>query len=86
MLKSVASAEFGKAGATHITQRQLEVGGVPGVDSSYQLHSSTEGTLYASQLEVLPAQNKICVVTVTAGKGESEGSVVSLAAATAQFP
>jgi hypothetical protein len=86
LIKSAASAEFTQVKATHITQRQIEVGGVPGVESSYQLTSSTEGTLDGTQLEVLPAQNKICFVTVTVGKGESDASVVSTAAATAQFP
>ena len=53
---------------------------------AYQLTSSTAGTLYGTQLEVLPAPNKICFVTVTVGKGYSDASVVSTAAATAQFP
>ena len=86
LLKSAAAAEYGKVGATHITQQEREVGGVPGVETSYQLSSSGEGTLYGSQLEVLPAQNKVCFITVTVGKGESDGSIVSTAAATAQFP
>jgi hypothetical protein len=86
LVKAAASAEFAQVKATHITQRQIEVGGVPGVESSYQLTSSTEGTLDGTQLEVLPAQNKICFVTVTVGKGDSDASVVSTAAATAQFP
>jgi hypothetical protein len=85
-IKSTASAEFEQVRATHITQRQIEVGGVPGVESSYQLTSSTEGTLYGTQLEVLPAQNKICFVTVSVGQGVSDGRIVSTAAATAQFP
>jgi hypothetical protein len=86
LLKSAAAAEYAKVGATHVTSQQLEVGGVQGVETTYQLSSSTEGTLYGSQLEVLPAQNKVCFVTVTVGKGESAGSIVSTAAATAQFP
>lgn len=86
LLKSATAAEFAQVKATHLTQRQIEVGGVPGVESSYQLSSSTEGTLYGTQLEVLPAQNKICFVTVTVGQGDSDASVVSTAAATAQFP
>lgn len=85
LLKSAAAAEFAQVKATHITQRDIEVGGVPGVESSYQLSSSTEGTLHGSQLEVLPAQNKICFVTVTVGNGQSDASVISTAAATAQF-
>jgi hypothetical protein len=86
LLKTGAAAEFEKAGATHIIQKDLEIGGVPGVETSYQLSSSSEGTIYGSQLEVLPKPDKACFATVTAGKGESEGNVLSTAAATAQFP
>jgi hypothetical protein len=86
LVKQEAAAELQNLDATNITQRELEIGGVPGVETSYQVHSSTQGTIYGSQLEVLPAANKICFVTVTAGQGESDGSVVSTAAATAQFP
>jgi hypothetical protein len=84
-LKTSMTAELGKAGATHITQRDLEIGGVPGVETFYEL-SSTEGTLYGSQLEVLPKPDKACFVTLTFGKGQSRGKVLSTAAATAQFP
>jgi len=83
LMKAAAVAEFEKAGATHITQKDLAVGGVPGTEISYQQSSSSAGTLYASQLEVMPKPNKACFVTVG---GESEGSVVSVAAATARFP
>ena len=86
LVKEEAAAEFQKLDSSHITQRELEIGGVPGVDTSYQVYSSSQGTIYGSQLEVLPAPDKICFVTVTDGKGESDGSVVSTAAATAQFP
>jgi hypothetical protein len=86
LIKSAAAAEFAKLGATHIVSQQLEVGGMTGVETTYQLDSPSEGTIYGSQLEVLPAQNKICFVTVTVGQGESDDGVVSTAAATAQFP
>ncbi|HEX8005936.1 MAG TPA: hypothetical protein VF482_05840 [Trebonia sp.] len=86
LLKTGAAAEFEKVGATHLTQKDLEIGGVPGLETSYQLNSSSVGTIYGSQLEVLPKPDKACFVTVTAGKGQSEGNVVSTAAATAQFP
>ena len=82
-MKAAAAAEFEKAGATHITQKDLEIGGVPGTEISYQQSSSGAGTLYASQLEVMPKPDKACFVTVG---GESEGNVVSVAAATARFP
>jgi hypothetical protein len=86
LLKQAASAEFEKLMATHITQKDLKIGGVPGVEISYQLSSSSEGTFYGSQLEVLPKQDKVCTVTVSVAKGESEGNILSVAAATAQFP
>jgi hypothetical protein len=86
LLKETYAAEFSKLGATHLTQQQLEVGGVAGVETSYQVSSSTAGTIYGSQLEVLPKPDKACFVTVTSNKGAPEGNVVSTAAATAQFP
>ena len=86
LIKEAEAAEFQKLDATNITQRELEIGGVPGVETSYQVYSSSKGTLYGSQLEVLPAPDKVCVVTVTRNGGESVGNVVSTAAATAQFP
>jgi hypothetical protein len=86
LLKSADAAEFGKLGATHITQKDIQVGGVPGAETSYQLSSSTEGTIYGSQLEVLPTPDKACFVTLTVANGESAGSILNVAAATAQFP
>lgn len=83
ILKTLSAAEFAKVGATHITQQDLEIGGVPGVETSYQLSSSSAGTIYQSLLEVLPKPDQVCDVSVT---GESEGDVVSVAAATGRFP
>lgn len=85
-LKQILVPELEKSGATHVTQRDLEIGGVPGVETFYTLISPTEGPLYGSQLEVLPKPDKGCFVTLTVGKGESRGKVLSTAAATAQFP
>jgi hypothetical protein len=87
LLKAGAAAEFQKElGATNITQKDLQIGGVPGAETSYQLSSSTEGTLYGSQLEVLPKPDKACFVTVTVAKGETADNILGVAAATAQFP
>jgi hypothetical protein len=85
ILKTSAAAELEKAGATHVSQKDIEIGGVPGVESFYQLTTS-EGTLYGSQLEVLPTADKACFVTLTVGTGEAAGNVLSTAAATARFP
>ena len=86
LLKEEAAAEFEKVGATHVTQENLQIGGVPGVETSYQLSSSSVGTLYGSQLEVLPKPDKACFVTLTVAKGQSSAGILSVAAATAQFP
>jgi hypothetical protein len=86
LLKEEAAAEFEKVGATHVTQENLQIGGVPGVETSYQLSSSSVGTLYGSQLEVLPKSNQACFVTLTVAKGQSSAGILSVAAATAQFP
>jgi hypothetical protein len=86
LLTQSAAAEFAKVGGTDITQKDLNIGGVPGVVTSYQLTSSSAGTIYQSQLEVLPKPNDACFVTVSVGKGESASSVLSTAAATAEFP
>jgi hypothetical protein len=86
LVESATAAEFEKLGATHLTQKDLKIGGVPGAETSYQLSSSTEGTIYGSQLEVLPKPNEACYVTVTVAKGESADNILSVAAATAQFP
>jgi len=73
--------------ATHITAKDLKIGGVPGVELSYQYSpSGNYGTLYGSELAVLPKPDKECLVTATVGEGESLDSVLSVAAATAQFP
>ncbi|MCW2933904.1 MAG: hypothetical protein JWM19_4866 [Actinomycetia bacterium] len=86
LLKEEAAAEFQKIGAAHVTQKDLEIGGVPGVETSYQLSSSSVGTLYGSQLEVLPKPDKACFVTLTVANSQSAGNTLSVAAATAQFP
>jgi hypothetical protein len=86
LLTTGAAAEFEKSGASHVTQKDLEIGGVPGVETSYQLSSSSKGTIYGSQLEVLPKPNVACFVTLSVGEGESAGNILSTAAVTAQFP
>lgn len=85
LLQSEATAETGKLGATHVSQRDLQIGGVPGIETSYQL-SASSGTIYGSQLEVLPKPDRICIVTLTVGQGQSQGDILNVAAATAQFP
>jgi hypothetical protein len=86
LVKAEAAAGFKRLGAANVTQRYLEIGGVPGVETSYQLNSSSAGTIYGSQLEVLPKPDKACFVTLTVVQGQSADNILSVAAATAQFP
>lgn len=85
LIKPLLAAANEKGGATNITLKDLQIGGVPGVEASYQLSSSDYGTLYGWELVVLPKPDKVCYVDVYVGEGESEGNVPSTAAATAQF-
>jgi hypothetical protein len=87
LIKEGSAAELQKAGATHVTQKDVEIGGVPGVATSYQFHSPTTGVVIdGTQLEVLPKPEKACFVTVTTNPGLAASTIVSVAAATAQFP
>lgn len=86
LLRTGAAAEFQQIGATNVTQKDTEIGGVPGLETSYQLNSPNVGTLYGSQLEVLPKPNVACFVTLSVDASEPAGSILSVAAATAQFP
>ena len=82
----LAAAYEQKLGATHITQKDLKIGGILGVEVSYQLSTTKMGTIYESQLLVLPKPGDACYVTVSVGEGVSDGNILSTAAATAQFP
>jgi hypothetical protein len=84
LLKQQAAAEFRQLNAGHVTQKDVRVGGVPGVQTSYTL-STALGTLQAAQLEVLPKPDRACFVTLTAGQGQFPRHVLPVAAATAVF-
>ena len=43
LIKQAASAEFQQLGSTSITQQDLEIGGVPGVETSYQIQLLDRG-------------------------------------------
>lgn len=80
-----AQEEFQQMGARDVTQKDVTIGGVPGLQTSYQL-SSSDGVIYGSQLEVLPKSGRSCFVTLSGVKGEFPVNVLAVAAATAQFP
>lgn len=85
LLRTGAAAEFQQMGATNVTQKDVVIGGVPGLETSYQLNSPNIGTLYGSQLEVLPKADDACFVTLSVDASEPAGNILSVAAATAQF-
>jgi hypothetical protein len=82
-LKQGASELQQNLGAKDITSTDEQVGGVPGLKTSYQLQSSGFGAIYGTQLEVAPKPHKACFVTLT--EGQSAAEILSVAAASAQF-
>jgi hypothetical protein len=85
-LRQSAEAELPRVvHAQNVAVSDVKVGGVPGVQVTYTLTSTTSGTLHAGQLEVLPKPGRACFVTLTAA-GQLPGGVLPTAAATAQFP
>jgi hypothetical protein len=65
LVRQSATAEMQHIGAQIVRQTDVEVGGVPGVQTSYTLSTSGAGTLHAAQLEVLPKPDRACFVTLT---------------------
>jgi hypothetical protein len=84
LLKEQSAEEFRQLHAGHIKQKDIQIGGVPGVQTSYTLGTDL-GTLQAAQLEVLPKPDRACFVTLTAGQGMFPRKVLPVAAATAVF-
>jgi hypothetical protein len=66
ILRQSAVTELQQLGAQDLSQTDLKIGGVPGVQTSYTLSTSGAGTLHAAQLEVLPAPERACFITLTA--------------------
>ena len=65
ILRQSAATELQQIGGQNLSQTDLKVGGVPGVQTSYTLSTSGAGTLHAAQLEVLPKPGRACFVTLT---------------------
>jgi hypothetical protein len=85
LLKQSAHTELSTF-ASDITVQDENVGGIPGVMSTYELHSPNVGTIYGSQLEVLPTAGRGCYVTLTESTPQQKTGILAVAAATAQFP
>jgi hypothetical protein len=86
VLRQETLAEFQQLHAEHIAQKDVSIGGVPGVETSYNLSSSGAGTLAAAQLEVLPKPDRACFVTLTSTRGHLPAGVIPAVEATARFP
>ena len=84
-LKQEAKSEMGTV-ASEITQRDLTIGGVPGVETTLKLNSASGVDVRGSQLAVLPKPNVACIVTLSYTSSEGAGNYLNVAAATAQFP
>lgn len=71
--------------AQNIKIVDANLGGVPGLKTSYAVQSVSAGTLHATQLEVRPRAGRACYVTVTAA-GQVPSAVVQAAESTMQYP
>jgi hypothetical protein len=85
LLRQEAAAGMQQIHAGHIAQKDMQVGGVPGVRTSYTLSSSSAGTLEGQQLEVLPKPDRACFVTITAPPRQFPNAVLPVVAATTVF-
>jgi hypothetical protein len=67
LVRQVFAAELRqRVGAQNLAQKDVKIGGVAGVRTSYTLSTSGAGTLHGAQLEVLPKPGRACFVTLTA--------------------
>ncbi len=78
------TSEFGGVEVADVSTGGLTIGGVPGLETTYVLASST-GTLAAGQLAVAPAPGKFCFVTLTTSPSTFSHGILAMAAQTAQF-
>jgi hypothetical protein len=83
-IKKQLTSEFGRLQVADVSMAGMPVGGVPGLETTYLLDSST-GTLAAGQLEVAPKPQEFCFVTLTTSQGTFSKGILSTAAQTAQF-
>jgi hypothetical protein len=84
LLRQSAVTELGQLGAQNLSQANVEIGGVPGVRTSYTLSTSGAGTLHASQFEVLPRSDRACFVTLTSA-GPLPGGVLARIAPSVRY-
>ena len=86
-IKQAVVSEFEQEySATNVTPTDKVIGGIPGVETTYQLSSSTVGTIDGGQLEVAVKPGRGCVATLTAAASQFSNEILSEAAVSAQFP
>jgi len=85
VLTQAAKSQLGTI-ASGITEHDVTIGGVPGLEASFKLNSASGMDVRGAQLEVLPKPNVLCVVTLGFSSPETAGNYLAVAAATAQFP
>ena len=67
-----------------LSMDKMMVGGMPGVETTYLVASST-GTLAGGELDVAPKPQEFCSVILTTSRGTFSKGILSTAAQTAQF-
>lgn len=75
-----------KTGAQDVTATDASLGGVPGVQVTYVLTYTNGSKAYGSQVIAAIKPQKACFVTLTLAQPGSAGQILSVAAASAQFP
>src|SRR5258708_9496876 len=85
ILRQSAATEMRPINPHILSQTAINVGGIPGVDTSYSLSTSGAGTLHAAQLEVLPKPDRACFVTLTAA-GQVPRAVLAHIARSVRYP
>lgn len=85
ILRQSAATEMQQINAHILSQTDVKVGGIPGVETSYTLSTSGAGTLHAAQLEVLPKPDRACFVTLTAA-GHFPRAVLAQVARSVRYP
>jgi hypothetical protein len=84
VIKQRLTSEFSKIKVTGVSMSGVPVGGVPGLEATYVLDSST-GPLTGGELAVAPKPQRLCYVTLTTWPATFSQSILSTAAQSAQF-
>jgi len=84
-IKQQLNTELGGLLVSNVSMDNVAVGGVPGLEATYALTSSTGTALGAGELEVAPKPQELCYVDLTTSLSSFSQSILATAAQTAQF-